>query len=56
MHRITVYINDETRKIIEDLMKEERRSMTFIAEKLINKGIKETQRNRKGKSDSVPEN
>lgn len=52
MHRLTVYLSKETMEIIEKMAKEEERSLTFIAEKLINRGIKESTRPRKRKGDA----
>lgn len=55
MQKITVYVEDKTKEIIDEMVKEEKRSVSFIADKLICKGIKEATRKRKSKNDPEQE-
>lgn len=51
MKRITVYLDDNTHERLTQIAQQEDRSITFIAEKLIQQAIKERDRKKKNKSD-----
>lgn len=53
MKRITVYLDDNTHDRVTELAKQEDRSVTFIAERLIQQAIKERDRKKKTKPDGL---
>ncbi len=48
--RITVYLDDNTHARVSELAKLENRSVTYIAERLIQQALKEKERKKKSKN------
>lgn len=51
--RITVYLDDNTHERVSELAKLENRSVTYIAERLIQQALKEKERKKKSKNNGL---